>query len=76
VIIVYLLVTGSTPMKAALWGLVVAVLSSFLSSATRMKRGDIISALEQGARNALGVVIACAAAGMIVGTVTLTGLGL
>jgi TRAP transporter 4TM/12TM fusion protein len=29
-----------------------------------------------GARNALGVVIACAAAGMIVGTVTLTGLGL
>jgi TRAP transporter 4TM/12TM fusion protein len=76
VIIVYLLVTGSTPMKAALWGLVVAVLSSFLSSATRMKRGDIISALEMGARNALGVVIACAAAGMIVGTVTLTGLGL
>ncbi len=76
VIIVYLLVTGSTPMKAALWGLVVAVLSSFLSPATRMKRGDIISALEQGARNSLGVVIACAAAGIIVGTVTLTGLGL
>jgi TRAP transporter 4TM/12TM fusion protein len=76
VIIVYLLVTGSTPMKAALWGLVVAVVASFLSPATRMKRGDIISALEQGARNSLGVVIACAAAGMIVGTVTLTGLGL
>lgn len=76
VIIVYLLVTGSTPMKAALWGLVVAVLASFLSSATRMKRGDILSALEMGARNALGVVVACAAAGMIVGTVTLTGLGL
>ncbi len=76
VIIIYLLVTGSTPMKAALWGLIVAVLSSFLSPATRMKRGDIIAALEQGARNALGVVIACAAAGMIVGTVTLTGLGL
>lgn len=76
VAIIYLLVEGSTPMKAALWGLVVAVLASFLSRATRMKPQDMLSALEQGARNALGVVIACAAAGMIVGTVTLTGLGL
>ncbi len=76
VAIIYLLVEGSTPMKAALWGLVVAVLASYISRATRMKPHDILAALEQGARNALGVVIACAAAGMIVGTVTLTGLGL
>jgi TRAP transporter 4TM/12TM fusion protein len=76
VAIIYLLVEGSTPMKAALWGLVVAVLASCISRATRMKPADILAALEQGARNALGVVIACAAAGMIVGTVTLTGLGL
>ncbi|MGE5586111.1 MAG: TRAP transporter permease [Bacillota bacterium] len=76
VAIIYLLVEGSTPMKAALWGLVVAVLASCLSKATRMKPHAVLAALEQGARNALGVVIACAAAGMIVGTVTLTGLGL
>ncbi len=76
VAIIYLLVEGSTPMKAALWGLVVAVLASCISRSTRMKPQDILAALEQGARNALGVVIACAAAGMIVGTVTLTGLGL
>ncbi len=76
VTIIYLLVEGSTPMKAALFGLVVALLASFVSRATRMKPRDILLALEQGARNALGVVIACAAAGMIVGTVTLTGLGL
>ncbi|MGE5588083.1 MAG: TRAP transporter permease [Clostridia bacterium] len=76
VAIIYLLVEGSTPMKAALWGLVVAVLASCFSKATRMKPADLLAALEQGARNALGVVIACAAAGMIVGTVTLTGLGL
>ncbi|MDI7246208.1 MAG: TRAP transporter permease [Bacillota bacterium] len=76
VAIIYLLVEGSTPMKAALFGLIVAVLASYISRATRMKPQDILAALEQGARNALGVVIACAAAGMIVGTVTLTGLGL
>lgn len=37
---------------------------------------DIVDALRSGARNVLGVAIACAMAGMIVGTVTLTGLGL
>jgi TRAP transporter 4TM/12TM fusion protein len=35
-----------------------------------------ISALDAGARNAIGVAAACAAAGIIVGVVTLTGLGL
>ncbi|MEG1954031.1 MAG: TRAP transporter permease [Hydrogenoanaerobacterium sp.] len=38
--------------------------------------GDILTALETGARNILGVAIACAVAGIIVGIVTLTGLGL
>ncbi len=37
---------------------------------------DIVDALKVGARGVLGVAIACAMAGMIVGTVTLTGLGL
>ena len=37
---------------------------------------DIVDALRNGAKNVLGVCIACAMAGMIVGTVTLTGLGL
>lgn len=37
---------------------------------------DVLTALESGARNILGVAIACAIAGIIVGIVTLTGLGL
>ena len=36
---------------------------------------DILDALKVGARGVLAVAIACAMAGMIVGTVTLTGLG-
>ena len=36
----------------------------------------LLEALEAGAKGALGVAIACACAGIIVGTVTLTGLGL
>lgn len=37
---------------------------------------DILETLKIGARNVLSVAIACGMAGMIVGTVTLTGLGL
>jgi TRAP transporter 4TM/12TM fusion protein len=36
----------------------------------------ILTALEKGARNAIMVSVACAAAGIIVGMVTLTGMGL
>lgn len=37
---------------------------------------EMVDALKNGSRNVLSVAIACAMAGMIVGTVTLTGLGL
>lgn len=37
---------------------------------------DIVKSLENGARNVLGVAIACGMAGIIVGMITLTGLGL
>lgn len=36
---------------------------------------DIVSSLEAGARNVLSVAVACAVAGVIVGMITLTGLG-
>lgn len=41
-----------------------------------MNLHTFLGALEAGARNIIGVGVACAVAGMIVGTVTLTGIGL
>jgi len=43
---------------------------------TRDQTRQILKALEKGARNAVMVSVACAAAGIIVGMVTLTGMGL
>jgi len=37
---------------------------------------DAINGLEEGARNMIGIAIACGTAGLIVGAITLTGLGL
>lgn len=76
VVIVYLLVSGFTPMRAALAAIVLSIVASFLRKNTRMKPIEIIRGLENGARNVLGVVIACAAAGIIIGVVTKTGVGL
>ncbi|MFZ5631988.1 MAG: TRAP transporter permease [Bacillota bacterium] len=74
--IIYLLVEGKTPMLAALWAIYLAVAASYLRKDTRLSLGGIIGGLEQGARGALGVIIACATAGIIIGVITKTGLGL
>lgn len=74
--IVYFLMEGSTPVKAALYGLGLSIATSYIRKSTRLSLKNIYEALEQGAKNALGVSMACACAGIIVGTITLTGLGL
>jgi len=76
VAIIYVLTEGFTPTYAALTGLGLSVAAGMVKKETRMNLWDIIQAMEVGARGALGVAIACATAGIIVGSVTLTGLGL
>jgi len=74
--IIVFLVGGFTPLYAALMGLSVSVVAAQLRKSTRMGIVDILNAFAAGARGALGVAIACATAGIIIGVVTLTGLGL
>ena len=76
VVIVYLLVSGYTPMRAALFAIILSIAASFLRKSTRMKPIEIIKGLEKGAKGVLGVLIACASAGIIIGVVTKTGAGL
>jgi TRAP transporter 4TM/12TM fusion protein len=74
--IIYVLVEGYTPTYAAMVGLGLSVVAGMIKKATRMSPWDIILALQTGARGAVGVAMACATAGIIVGVVTLTGIGL
>lgn len=76
VAIIGLLASGYTPMKAALAGIVVSIATAMLRVNTRMTFDDVVDGLIKGARGALGVLIACASAGMIIGIVTKTGVGL
>lgn len=76
VVIVVLMIVGYTPMFAAFWAIISILILSFLRRETRMTPVDILSALEEGARMAIAVSVACAAAGIIIGCVFVSGLGL
>lgn len=75
-IIIGLMSMGFSPIRSALLGIVSVVAVAAFRKETRMSVKDIFYALESGARTALGVAAATACAGIIVGVVTLTGLGL
>lgn len=76
VLVYFLAVRLTSPSYAAFWGIISAIVLSFVKPETRLSLKGFLKALEAGAKGALSVVAACAAAGIVVGVVTLTGLGL
>jgi TRAP transporter 4TM/12TM fusion protein len=77
VILVYFLIYANvTESRAALWAVISVPLVSMLRRSTRMSFRQVLRALERGAIGFLpivGVVVAC---NILVGMITLTGLGL
>ncbi len=75
-ILIGFLMYGYTPMKSAFFGLAALVALSFINPATRMSPVDLLAALEAGVRATVPVAVACACAGLIIGSVFVSGLGL
>lgn len=75
-VIVYLLVSGYTPMRAALAAIALSIICACLRKSTRIGLKEIVNGLIDGSKGVLGVLIACATAGIIIGVVTKTGVGL
>ncbi|MCJ7855745.1 TRAP transporter permease [Lachnospiraceae bacterium NSJ-143] len=76
VVLVYCMMTGYTSSMSACYAIVASIIVSMFRKDTRMNFASFLEALENGAKNTIGVAIACSMAGMIVGVVSLTGLGL
>ncbi|MBD3110058.1 TRAP transporter permease [Bacillus sp. AGMB 02131] len=74
--IIILLMANFSVMRAALIAIAITVVVSSIRKDTRMSLRDFIDALADGARTAIPVAVATACAGIIVGVVTKTGLGL
>ncbi len=96
-VLIYLLIQGYTPLKAAYYCILSTVIISVVANNWKAWQGasysnesetaallecniatgkDILQAMENGARLALGVAAACACTGLVIGVVTLTGMGL
>lgn len=66
---------GASPFRAALYALAVTVAVSLIRPDTRLNLVKIVNALEEGAKRTIEIGVSCAAAGIIVGILSLTGLG-
>ncbi|MEO7241409.1 MAG: TRAP transporter permease [Variovorax sp.] len=77
-VIVAVLLAGRSASFSALCGIGSVIPTTWLRASTRktFTLRVVIEALEDGARNTLVVALACASAGIVIGTITLTGLGL
>ncbi|MBM3450905.1 MAG: TRAP transporter fused permease subunit [Armatimonadetes bacterium] len=67
---------GRTAIAAVFWSTVIAWLTSYLRRDTALLPAKLTAALANGTKQVLSVSVTCAVAGIIVGVITLTGLGL
>lgn len=72
--IIVVILMGWSPMKAAFWATLLTLALSFFSPTTRPTVDKFFEALESGTKSVTGIAISCAAAGIIVGILQLTGL--
>ena len=73
--LVYLILSGRTPDYAVVYGIISCVVIGFLNPVNRLSFRDLWDSLAKGAKNTLAVGSAAATVGVVVGIVTLTGVG-
>ncbi|MEP3331078.1 TRAP transporter permease [Sedimentitalea sp.] len=76
-ILVYLILAGRTPDYAAVWGITACVFIGIVNPNPeyRLGIGELLKAMADGSRSTLAVGAAAATVGIVVGVVTLTGVG-
>jgi TRAP transporter 4TM/12TM fusion protein len=75
-VLVWFLVEGRSPMFAGFWALVAALVLSWVRRDTRIGGARALAILADSAQAAMPVALACATVGIVVGVVSITGLGL
>ena len=77
VILVYeLVIKGSSMSRAGLLSIASIIIVSWFRKKTRLGFYQIINAMEEGTLNTVGLAGMCACAGIIVGVISITGLGI
>jgi TRAP transporter 4TM/12TM fusion protein len=76
VLIYVLVIMRASPIKAAIWAIYSTFLVTFLRKETRMSFKSLLQGLIKGPESAVGMISACATAGIVIGVLNLTGAGL
>jgi TRAP transporter 4TM/12TM fusion protein len=76
VAVILFMVVGYSPMTSVFYSILLAFVMSFLTRETALMPRKFVAAMADGSISVLGAATTCATAGIIVGVVTLTGLGL
>jgi TRAP transporter 4TM/12TM fusion protein len=76
VAVIVFMVIGYSPMLAVFYSIALCFVLSFIRPDTALKGRKLVRALSDGSLGVLNAATTCASAGIIVGVVTLTGLGL
>ena len=74
--VIIFMVIGYSPMTSVFYSILLAFAMSFLTQETALYPKKLVRAMADGSIGVLSAATTCAAAGIIVGVVTLTGLGL
>lgn len=75
-LIYFLIFTTFTVSRAAFYSIVLTIVVAQLKKSTRLSLRDILDAFAEGAKQSVTVAIACAAVGIIVGVISITGFGM
>jgi TRAP transporter 4TM/12TM fusion protein len=75
-VLLWFLASGYTAERAGFWALVVAVVTSWIRPGSRIGPAKMLTVMVEGAYGAMPVALACAVVGIVVGVVSITGLGL
>lgn len=74
--LILMLLWGYSVMYASFWAIVVAVLAAFCRRASWITPRKALQVCVSASNSILPVAVACASAGMVIGIITLTGVGL
>ena len=74
-VLLWVLLSGYTPYLAAFWGITACIAVGLINPRRRMTIGEVFLCLRDGAKYALAIGAAAATVGIVIGVVTLTGVG-
>ena len=76
ILLIYVLIQGYTPFRAAFMAIVALIIVAMFRKESRLGLKSFFETLIQGAKNSVVIAVSCGCAGIVVGVLDVTGLGI